>query len=163
MPVGKLGSAHCWIALEASRAVPDHLAPEKRSNIMRAIRAKNTKPELAVRRLLNALGYRFRIHPRHLPGKPDIAFSKRKKAIFIHGCFWHQHPDPECRDARAPASNTEYWAPKLARTKQRDTEHEIALRREGWDLLVLWECELQSASNLRERLQRFLGPPRWKD
>jgi DNA mismatch endonuclease (patch repair protein) len=139
----------------------EHLAPEKRSKIMSAIRAKNTKPELAVRKLLNSLGYRFRIHPRHLPGKPDIAFTRRKKAIFIHGCFWHQHPDPACRDAKAPSSNTSYWAPKLARTKQRDAEHETALRSAGWDLLVLWECELQAGHKLERELQEFLGPPRW--
>ena len=141
--------------------MPDHLAPEKRSNIMRAIRAKNTKPELAVRQLLNRMGYRFRIHPRDLPGKPDIAFTKRKKAIFIHGCFWHQHPDPACRDSRSPVSNTGYWAPKLARTKERDAGNEIALRQLGWDLLILWECELQPAEGLQERIRQFLGPPRW--
>ncbi|MBZ9998527.1 MULTISPECIES: very short patch repair endonuclease [unclassified Mesorhizobium] len=141
--------------------MPDPLAPEKRSKIMRAIRAKNTKPERAVRKLLNALGYRFRIHPRHLPGKPDIAFTKRKKAIFIHGCFWHQHPDPACRDAQVPSSNTGYWVPKLSRTKERDAENEHALRQEGWDLLILWECELHEGETLEKRLLQFLGPLRW--
>lgn len=142
--------------------MPDHLKPEKRSKIMRAIRAKNTKPEIAVRQILHQLGYRFRIHPRHLPGKPDVAFTRRKKAIFIHGCFWHQHPDPNCRDAKAPTSNTGYWAPKLARNRQRDTENEQQLRLAGWDLLILWECELQPTAELEQRLRNFLGPSSWR-
>ena len=140
----------------------DHLSPEKRSAIMSAIRAKDTKPELRVRQMLHRLGYRFQVHAPGLPGKPDLAFTKRKKVIFVHGCFWHQHPDRGCRDAKRPTSNLDYWLPKLERTQQRDREHQEALRGAGWDVLVLWECELSQGEGVEERVLAFLGPRRWK-
>ena len=140
----------------------DHLSPEKRSAIMRSIRAKNTKPELRVRQMLHRSGYRFRIHAPKLPGKPDLAFTKRKKVVFVHGCFWHQHPDSECRDAKRPTSNSDYWLPKLKRTQERDQKHQEALRRAGWDVLVLWECELTRENAIEKRVLMFLGPRKWE-
>ncbi len=123
---------------------------------MRQIRSKDTKPELAVRRLVHRLGYRFRLHRRDLPGSPDLVFPGRRKVIFVHGCFWHQHPNPGCRDARAPRSNGDYWKPKLARTAVRDAEAEQELRTLGWDVLTIWECEL-NRDDLSDRLRAFLN------
>ncbi len=122
---------------------------------MRRIKSKNTKPELAVRCLVHGLGYRFRLHRRDLPGSPDLVFPGRRKVIFVHGCFWHQHPDPTCKDARPPRSNSDYWEPKLARTIERDVASERELRAQGWDVLTLWECDL-AKPNLVDRLRGFL-------
>ncbi len=128
-----------------------------RSENMRAIRSTGSKPEMTVRRLAHAMGYRYRLHGKHLPGKPDLVFAFRRKVIFVHGCFWHQHPRPGCKDARPPKSNLEYWQPKLARNKQRDTLALAALKESGWSVCVVWECETQNAGVLRRRLKRFLG------
>src|ERR1700761_3512616 len=96
----------------------DHLSPERRSKKMSRISSKDTKPELVVRRLLHGLGYRYRLHRKDLPGKPDLVFTKRKKVIFVHGCFWHQHS--ECREGRIPGSRLDYWEAKLKRNVERD-------------------------------------------
>src|ERR1041384_5019799 len=106
---------------------------------MRSIRKTNTRPELAVRRLAHALGYRFRLHRRDLPGKPDLVFPSRRAVIFVHGCFWHQHA--RCIDGRKPQSNVRNWGPKLDRNVQRDAEHIAALAANGWRAFVIWECE----------------------
>lgn len=135
----------------------DKISIDKRSATMRAIRSKNTKPEMAVRRLAHRLGYRFRLHRKDLPGKPDMVFSSRRAAIFIHGCFWHQHPCPTCKYARLPESNAEYWRPKLSRNQSRDAEHEAALRAQGWRVLVIWECQIKDETALEQRLLAFLG------
>jgi DNA mismatch endonuclease (patch repair protein) len=127
---------------------------------MRAIRSKGMKPELAVRRLLHAAGYRYRIHGKELPGKPDIIFKKRRKVIFVHGCFWHQHDIEACLDGRRPKSNTTYWHPKLARNVERDQQHLTQLTAAGWEVLTVWECEVRNVDGLSDRLQAFLGPPR---
>jgi DNA mismatch endonuclease, patch repair protein len=140
----------------------DHLSPEKRSAIMSAIRATNTKPELLVRRMLHGLGYRFRTHVKGLAGKPDLVFSRRRKVIFVHGCFWHQHHHVSCRDSKLPTSNLEYWLPKLQRTRERDCERQQALERSGWQVLVLWECELRDIGTIKQGLVDFLGPSRWR-
>lgn len=137
----------------------DKLSPERRSANMKAIRARDTKPELVVRRLLHRLGYRYRLHRKDLPGKPDIAFVGRRKALFVHGCFWHQHPDEACRDSRRPRSNVGYWGPKLARNLERDREAVMLLRNMGWEALVLWECELSDEPRLLITLSDYLGPP----
>ncbi len=129
-----------------------------RSRLMARIRSKNTAPEKAVRRLLFAIGYRYRIHRKDLPGNPDIAFFSRRKAIFVNGCFWHQHPG--CSRATIPATNQDYWIPKLERNRKRDREAASALKLRGWRVLTLWECELSNAKQLRKRLTRFLGPRR---
>jgi len=121
--------------------------------MMAAVRSKDTAPEMVVRRLLHSLGYRFRLHRRDLPGKPDIVFPGRKKVIFVHGCFWHQHE--ECRGSHLPKSNTEYWTPKLLRNKARDASNLAKLKSAGWKCIVLWECELGKTSLMR-RLNAFL-------
>lgn len=130
---------------------------EARSRIMRAIRSKNTAPEMAVRRYLHAAGYRFRLHRSDLPGKPDIVLPKHKAAIFVHGCFWHQHSDPKCRNAQMPRSNTAYWSPKLARNIERDREAAERLQAIGWRVFTVWECETKQIENLEKRLREFLG------
>lgn len=130
-------------------------ATEQRSKNMRSIRSKNTKPELAVRRIVYGLGYRYRLHVRSLPGKPDIALSSRKKVIFVHGCFWHQHQ--HCAGGHLPTSRRCYWEPKLARNVERDQEHQEALRSLGWKTLTVWECELKSVKKVETRIKRFLS------
>ena len=118
-------------------------------------------PEMVVRKLLHSLGYRFRLHVKTLPGKPDIVFTRRKKAIFVHGCFWHQHEDKNCKISRLPKSRQEYWIPKLQRNTERDKKHILLLENEGWQILVLWECELRQTEDLAHRLNHFLGPTRF--
>lgn len=132
----------------------DKLTPARRSANMRAIRSKGMKPEMLVRRVVRSLGAGYRLHRRELPGKPDLAFIGRRKVIFVHGCFWHQHPD--CREGRIPGSNQEYWTAKLKRNVQRDKENLAALHDKGWDILVIWECETHNESKLKARLTRFL-------
>lgn len=123
---------------------------------MRAIRDKNTKPEMIVRTMAHRLGYRYRVHQSGLPGKPDLVFAGRRKAIFVHGCFWHQHPTATCSDSRAPRSNTAYWGAKLARNVERDAQHSAALQAEGWRVLTIWDCETKDLPRLKRRLARFL-------
>ena len=125
---------------------------------MSKIRSGNTKPEWTIRRLLHRLGYRYRLHGKGLPGKPDIVFAGRRKVIFVHGCFWHQHEAISCLDGRKPKSNTGYWHAKLERNVLRDREHTERLTAEGWGVLVLWECEMRDEAALAERLSSFLGP-----
>jgi DNA mismatch endonuclease (patch repair protein) len=137
----------------------DRITPEQRSANMRNIKSKGMKPELLVRRLVYRLGYRFRLHRAELPGKPDLVFLGRRKAIFVHGCFWHQHPAPDCRAAHTPRSNTDYWGPKLARNVERDAAAITALEQNGWTTLTLWECELRKEQPLAARLADFLGAP----
>lgn len=124
----------------------DFVTPEKRSKIMRGVKQKDTKPELLVRRALHARGYRFRLHRKDLPGKPDIVLPRHGLAIFVHGCFWHQHE--ACKDGRLPASNEDYWLPKLARNVERDKEKALALQEAGWRVLAVWECEARDPARL---------------
>ena len=133
----------------------DKLDPKRRSANMRAIRAKDTKPELVVRRALRQAGFTgYRLHRRDLPGKPDIAFIGRKKAILVHGCFWHGH---DCREGvRRPRARQEYWLPKISGNQIRDKRHEASLRSLGWSVLVVWECETSDAA-LPQRLALFVG------
>ena len=133
------------------------ISSEGRSRIMRAIRAKDTKPELLVRRVVHALGFRYRLHRPDLPGKPDLAFGPLRKAIFVHGCFWHSHPDAKCVNSRMPRSNRDYWLPKLRRTVERDAENISSLKADGWTVMVVWECETKNIARLRSRLRRFLS------
>ena len=121
---------------------------------MRRIRSKDTIPELKVRRLAHSMGYRYRLHYTGLPGKPDLVFQKKRKVIFVHGCFWHQHTD--CVDGKVPASNRSYWEPKLRSNVERDAKAQSQLRRDGWDVLVVWECETKNAQCLAETLKKFL-------
>jgi DNA mismatch endonuclease, patch repair protein len=133
-----------------------------RSRIMRSIRKKDTKAELTVRRAVHALGYRFRLHRRDLPGSPDLVLPRHRKVIFVHGCFWHQHPG--CRKATVPRVRVNYWGPKLERNVARDARALADLPTLGWEALVLWECELLDDKALRSRLRAFIrrrsGPSR---
>ena len=125
---------------------------------MRSIRSKGMKPEMVVRRLTHSLGYRYRLHRHDLPGRPDMIFPSRRKIIFVHGCFWHQHSDPQCKLARRPRSKSEYWGPKLLRNQERDREHQEKLYAVGWRVLTLWECEIKQRQprELAARIQYFL-------
>jgi DNA mismatch endonuclease (patch repair protein) len=128
---------------------------------MRAVKSKDTKAELSVRRMLFTHGYRYRIHDKRLPGKPDIVFSRRRKAIFVHGCFWHQHPG--CPAAHRPASNLPYWNDKLDKNEARDHRNISRLDEAGWQALIVWECEIKQEETLSRRLSSFLGPPKTLD
>jgi DNA mismatch endonuclease (patch repair protein) len=135
----------------------DKLTPERRSENMRRIKSHSMKPEMAVRRLVHGLGYRYRLRRKDLPGKPDLVFGPKRKVIFVHGCFWHGHQREGCHVARLPKSNTGYWNPKLTRNKQRDAEQVIALREMGWRVLTIWECETPDTASLERRLSKFLS------
>ena len=126
-----------------------------RSETMRRVKSRDTGAEMIVRRLLHSQGYRYRLHRADLPGKPDVVFPGRKKVIFVHGCFWHQHHG--CRRADRPSSNTDYWNAKLSRNKQRDVETLAKLTRLGWSALVLWECQLKDEEILLKTLTDFLA------
>lgn len=133
----------------------DTLTPEQRSERMSRVRARDTKPEMIVRRLLHAKGFRYRLHDRRLPGTPDLVFSGRRKAIFIHGCFWHRHEG--CHLARIPKSKVEFWTSKLEGNRARDIANVTTLEELGWKVLVVWECELKNLHALTDRLIRFLN------
>lgn len=122
---------------------------------MRRIRGKDTTPELAVRKLCRELGFTgYRIHRKELPGKPDLAWLGRKLAIFVHGCFWHAH---DCSEGlRKPKSNLQYWIPKIERNQQRDVENIKNLRAAGWDVLIIWECEIGESTSLSQKILQFL-------
>lgn len=136
---------------------PDNVSDARRAN-MRAIKGKDTRPELIVRRMLHRVGYRFRLHSRVLPGRPDIVFPARRKAIEVRGCFWHRHSDPLCRNAVLPRTRRKWWEAKLAANVARDGRNLAMLEALGWEVLVIWECEVAS-SGLTGRLASFLGPP----
>jgi len=125
-----------------------------RSENMRHIRSKGMLPELAVRSMVHGMGFRFRLHRKDLPGKPDIVFVSRRKVIFVHGCFWHAHA---CNIAHTPKSNAAYWVPKLQRNQARDKKNLEALTALGWKPLVIWECELKDARRLQRRVSDFLA------
>ncbi|TPE52268.1 DNA mismatch endonuclease Vsr [Amaricoccus solimangrovi] len=128
---------------------------------MALVKGKDTKPELRVRRLAHAMGYRFRLHRRDLPGVPDLVFPGRRAVVFVHGCFWHRHPDPGCWRSRLPKSRPEFWIPKLEANVARDGAARAALEARGWRVLTVWECETtpRRREALVERLRAFLGPP----
>ena len=130
----------------------DTVSKKKRSEVMSKVRSKNTKPEIIVRKLLYKLGYRFRLHRNDLPGKPDICLPKYKTVIFVHGCFWHGHKG--C--ARHPKSNLDYWTPKIKRNAERDHLHKNSLRKLGWKVITVWECDLKSSQKLQNKLSKFL-------
>ena len=132
----------------------DTVSPQRRSEIMGRVRSKDTGPELVVRRLVHGMGYRYRLHSATLPGRPDLVFAGRRKVVFVHGCFWHQHRG--CKRARMPSSNRAYWVGKIERNTSRDREVVRALRRAGWRVLTVWECELSNMNRLAKRLGGFL-------
>ena len=132
----------------------DIISAEQRSLVMSRIRNKNTKPELQIRRLVHALGYRFRLHGCNLPGRPDLVFPGLRKIIFVHGCFWHRHE--KCSYAKLPKSNRKFWTPKLNANRKRDNRNMRLLEDMGWSCFVVWECELDDPS-LSIRIVTFLG------
>ena len=134
----------------------DNLSPADRSWCMSQIRSQGMKPEMTVRSMVHRLGYRFRLHRRDLPGAPDLVLPRHRAVIFVNGCFWHWHPDPNCPIAGLPKSNLQYWKPKLARTRMRDLEHISSLEAKGWRVLTVWECELRNPLSAIERIYRFL-------
>jgi DNA mismatch endonuclease (patch repair protein) len=137
----------------------DTLTRAQRSERMARVKGKNTVPELVVRQEVHGLGFRYRLHGRGLPGRPDLVFRKRRKVIFVHGCFWHRHSAASCKLARLPKSRLDFWRPKLQSNHLRDARNLAALRRSGWRVLVVWECELTDKMRLRRRLKTFLGRP----
>ena len=137
---------------------PDTLTPSERSERMARVRGRDTGPERCVRRILTNLGFRYRLHYKKLPGRPDIAFPGRKKVIWVHGCFWHRHRD--CALARLPKSRLDFWKPKLEENRRRDLRKEAELRSVGWDPLIVWECELADETATEAKLKEFLdGDP----
>ena len=133
--------------------------PQQRSRTMRAVRSQDTGAEMTVRRFLHAQGLRFRLHDKRLPGTPDIVFASRRIVIFVHGCFWHQHPG--CPAAARPQSNTEYWSRKLDGNVARDARHLTALQNQGWTVLVIWECETCNAQKLANLARQVHSAAPW--
>lgn len=133
----------------------DIFSKRKRSEIMRKVKGKNTKPELAVRKLIYSLGYRYRLHSESLPGHPDIVFSKLRKVVFVHGCFWHKHKG--CSKALPPKTNTMFWKNKLVSNQKRDIKVQSALKREGWKVCIVWQCEIKNLDKLSSKVVRFLS------
>jgi DNA mismatch endonuclease (patch repair protein) len=136
----------------------DTLTPKQRSKQMSLIKAEDTKPEMAIRRLVHSMGYRYRLHVAALPGRPDLVFPARKAVIFVHGCFWHRHA--KCKLARLPKSRLDFWLPKLDANRRRDVAVLRNLRKLGWRTMVAWECQTKRPQLLARRLKRFLDQPR---
>jgi DNA mismatch endonuclease (patch repair protein) len=136
--------------------VVDIVDRETRSRMMSGIKGRNTKPEMIVRRLLHGMGFRYRLHAKDLPGRPDIVFRRRRAAIFVQGCFWHRHPDPNCRLARLPKSRIDFWLPKLEGNRIRDQANLERLSSLGWRVLLVWECQLRDREQLVNELRRFV-------
>jgi len=132
----------------------DTLGARQRSKRMALVRGKDTKPELLVRRLVHGLGYRYRLHRRDLPGTPDLVFPARRRVIFVHGCFWHRHIDGAL--ARLPKSRIDFWLPKLEGNVERDARNLHELRKLGWGVMTIWECQLSDTARVVSRIKRFL-------
>ena len=135
------------------RRLVDTVSAETRSAVMSRVRGKDTKPELVVRRLLHTLGYRFRLHRRDLPGTPDIVFPRRRKVVFVHGCFWHHHA---CHLGRVPKSRQDFWIAKFEENQERDAQNLALLHTAGWRTLIIWECEIAEPNCLVVRIREFL-------
>lgn len=133
----------------------DTVPPNRRSENMRRIKSKGMKPEMAVRRLVHRMGFRYRLHVANLPGKPDLVFPRLNKIIEVRGCFWHQHG--KCIDSHVPKSRLDYWCPKLQRNQSRDAANLQSLKALGFRVLVVWECEIKKEKRLVAKLGRFLG------
>jgi|SRR5579871_1241948 len=133
----------------------DPLTSEERSTQMGRIKSKDTAPELTVRRLLWRMGYRYRLHCKDVPGSPDIVFKGQRKVIFVHGCFWHRHPG--CPRTRTPKSRVDFWTMKFVENIRRDRAARRRLTSEGWQFLVVWECESEKLTKLQSKIERFLG------
>jgi len=125
----------------------DRITPQARSRLMSKIRSKDTKPELLVRKFLHAQGYRYRIHVRNMLGQPDIVLPRYKTIVFVHGCFWHGHEDPNCRFSRVPKTNTEFWEDKMKYNQSRHAKNLIELAKQGWHVITVWECGLKGPTS----------------
>ncbi len=134
----------------------DTLTPAERSERMGRVKNKGSRAELFVRSLVHRMGYRFRLHRGGLPGKPDLVFPSRKRVIFVHGCFWHRHPDPNCKLARLPKSRQDFWVPKLEGNRRRDQRIEKELSDLNWGVLTIWECQLHDTASLENEIRTFL-------
>ena len=132
----------------------DTVSRSKRTEIMSSVKQRHTKPEIAVRKILHRHGFRFRLHNKKLPGTPDIVLPKHKAVIFVHGCFWHQHEG--CRKSRRPTSNIEFWNEKLDKNIARDNRKELELKKSGWKVLNIWDCEIKDENLLIEKIESFL-------
>jgi len=132
----------------------DKVSPKVRSATMQKVRSVDTKPELLVRRIIHSLGFRYRLHSTKLPGKPDIVLTRLRKIVLVHGCFWHGH---DCRPKIRPTSNIKYWHNKIEGNKARDKSNIKDLRRLGWRVLVIWECQHKDVGKLKSNLQKFLS------
>jgi len=135
------------------KVMVDTRSPSQRSMIMRSVGTKNTGPEVRVRRILHRHGYRFALHRRDLPGSPDVVLPKWSKVVLVHGCFWHGHT---CRYGRPPKSRANYWLPKIAANKARDKRNRAELKKAGWKVLVVWQCEIRHSEKLEDKLLEFL-------
>jgi DNA mismatch endonuclease (patch repair protein) len=135
--------------------VADTLSKKRRSWNMSRVRSTNTKPELVVRSLLHRNGFRYRLHVKTLPGKPDIVLSKYQSAVFVHGCFWHRHKN--CPDASTPKTRTEFWVKKFNGNVKRDRKNRVALKKIGWKVIVIWECEVANQDKLSAKISRTIG------
>ena len=142
--------------VRAEESVVDTLTVEQRSALMARVRGVDTKPELFVRKALYARGYRYRLHVRGLPGRPDLVFRKRRTVVFVHGCFWHRHG---CKKTTHPKSRQDYWEAKFANNVARDKRNLAQLIDDGWRVFVVWECETEKDEGLLDRLAAFLGSP----
>lgn len=131
----------------------DHVSPQKRSEMMSKVRSRDTKPEKLVRSLLHSMGYRFRLHRKDLPGKPDIVLPKYNTIIFVHGCFWHRHG---CKKSSTPKTNRDFWKAKFARNVERDREVINALKSLNWTVVTIWECETRDLETLSKKLKKLL-------
>ncbi len=131
-----------------------HKVSEQRSRNMSAIKSKNTKPEIAVRKLLHSMGYRFRLHKKDLPGSPDIVLPKYKTVIFVHGCFWHRHQN--CKYASNPKTRREFWEKKFKENIERDKKTQEKLKNLGWKTNIVWECEVKNREILILKLEEIL-------
>lgn len=138
----------------------DILSKSERSARMKLVKSRNTSPEVVVRRLIHALGHRYSLHSKDLPGRPDIVFRRRRKVIFVHGCFWHRHKSVHCKLSRLPKSRLSFWLPKLESNRLRDQRNLRLLRSGGWKILVVWECQLRDTERIRNKLMRFLEDER---
>ncbi|HZZ80575.1 MAG TPA: very short patch repair endonuclease [Gemmataceae bacterium] len=132
----------------------DTLTPKQRSERMSRVRNKDTKPEMRVRQLVHALGYRYRLHVAGLPGRPDLVFRSQSKVIFVHGCFWHRHEG--CPLCRMPKSRLRFWKPKLNANRERDAANQAKLIAMGWQYMIVWECDLRDMNRLTSRIKSFL-------
>lgn len=131
----------------------DTFAPKQRSEIMRRVRSRDTRPEMIVRGLVRRMGVSYRSYPQNLPGKPDLVMTAQRKAVLVHGCFWHGH---KCEAGRLPKSNRTYWKDKQTKNALRDSRNFRALRSKGWKVMVVWECQIRNRKRLQTRLSRFL-------